>query len=294
MAVGISVIIPSYNPLPEDLDRLYKSLLAQRHDNFEVIVVDDGSTQADYSGWSDSRFRVDSREENRGPAACRNAGADQAANEFLFFTDTDCELGPDTLIQVAKYLGGSDAIAGNTVTRVETSFGKAVALLGFPGGGALGFDRVWRVDASGHAASFSSCNLAIRKPVLEALGKFNETFPVAGGEDTVLARRMVEEGNRIRYDPNQLVYHKEKRGLASFLRWQHVRGRGNYYIKQEIGSVGGYLRLRIWTFTNSFREAGVAYAVPVFFLLLLSVCCQINGYRVEKKRAAIEKSARTE
>lgn len=282
--IKISVVVPSYNPRPDYLDTLYRSLLAQSHDNFEVILVDDASTRADYSAITDSRFRILRRARNSGPAACRNAGVAAASTPYVFFTDTDCELVPDTLAEAARHIPSEAIVMGNTTTRVLTPFGKAVALLGFPGGGILGFDQVWRVDTAGYTTSFSSCNLAFQKSVFESLGCFNETFPVAGGEDTVLARKAVESGLRIKYSPNQIVYHVQKDTLRDFIRWQLTRGRGNYHIKQHVASVDGYLKLRVWTFKNSFARAGITYAPWVLILLLLSVSCQILGFYLEKSK----------
>lgn len=280
----ISVVIPSFQPDPELFSRLYQSLLVQTHPNFEVIVVDDASPSADYGILKDGRFQVLQMQRNGGPAAARNAGAVAARHEYLFFTDTDCELAPDCLEHAVRHLEFDDILMGDTRTRVETPFGRAVALLGFPGGGCLGFHQVWRVDPEGYTRSFSSCNLAFRRSVFESLGKFNEGFPVAGGEDTVLARHAADTGHRIRYVQEQVVYHVEKKSLQDFLRWQIIRGRGNYYIRRHVPEVGGYLRLRIWTFRNSLREAGWRYAVPVTFLWVLSVFYQSVGYRVEARR----------
>ena len=75
MAAGISVVVPSYNPRREDLERLYRSLVSQTYGDFEVIIVDDGSDDSSYDLLDDPRFRVIRRERNSGPAACRNAGA---------------------------------------------------------------------------------------------------------------------------------------------------------------------------------------------------------------------------
>lgn len=281
--MGISVVIPSYQPSREHLETLYRSLLAQTYSEFEVLLVDDGSAQADYGMLKDARFRVLRMEQNRGPAACRNTGAAAARYEYLFFTDTDCALDPDTLRRAVDALDRDAASVGNTITRVASRFGKAVALLGFPGGGIIGFDHVWRVTPEGYARSFSSCNVAFRRSVFDAMGRFNETFPVAGGEDTVLARTLVDAGVGIRYVPDQIVYHVERTNLSSFIRWQITRGRGNYYIKQYVPEVGGYLRLRLWTFKNSLVQAGPLYAIPVLFLIALSVYYQIKGFRQERR-----------
>ena len=279
---GISVIIPSYNPDPGHLAALYQSLLTQTWPHFEVIVVDDGSTRADYALPEDPRFRILRQPENRGPAACRNTGVEAARYDLVFFTDTDCVLAPKTLETTARWMENEDVVMGNTVTRAETRFGHAVALLGFPGGGNIGFDKVWRVDPDGYTNSFSSCNVAFRITAFNDSGRFDESFPVPGGEDTVLARKIIASGRRIRYCPDQLVYHIEKKTLREFIQWQLTRGRGNYYIKQHAGRVGGYLWLRVWTFKNSLKAAGLRYAPFVLILILLSVYYQIKGYRREK------------
>lgn len=280
----ISVIVPSYNPPHAHLAVLYASLLAQTMADFECILVDDGSNDDSACALIvDPRFRVVRRAKNAGPAACRNAGAAEARHDMLFFTDTDCELHPDCLAHAVALLARDEIGVGDTVTKTKTVFGKAVALLGFPGGGAIGFHKVWRVDDAGYTRSFSTCNLAFRKAAFETLGRFNETFPVAGGEDTVLARHASDTGHRIRYDRDMIVYHVERNGLRSFLRWQWIRGRGNYYIKQHVPEVGGYLRLRLWTFANSFRAAGLLYAPLVLVLLLLSVSTQLLGMRAEAR-----------
>lgn len=280
----VSVIVPSFNPPRAHLAALYASLRAQTHADFECLLIDDGSTDTSaYVLLEDSRFRVIYREKNAGPAVCRNAGAALAAHELIFFTDTDCELHPECLARAVANLQRDEISCGDTVTKTETFFGRAVALLGFPGGGAIGFHNVWRVDAEGYTRSFSSCNLAFRKDTFEKLGRFNETFPVAGGEDTVLARHAVDTGHRIRYDRTMIVYHVERSGLRSFLQWQWTRGRGNYYIKKHVPEVGGYLRLRLWTFANSFRAAGPLYAPLVFILLVLSVTWQVLGMRAEAR-----------
>jgi GT2 family glycosyltransferase len=285
MIPSVSVVIPSYNPKTSLLRELYDSLLSQSLGDFEVILVDDASSDVSaYACIQDKRFRILYQGRNHGPAACRNRGARAAESEFLFFTDTDCVLDPDALKQVVDNLYGGAIVMGNTITRVRTPFGRAVALLGFPGGGILGFDKVWRVDEEGYTNSFSSCALAFRKVVFETLGEFDETFPVAGGEDTVLARQAVLAGCRIRYVPAIRVFHVEKGDLCGFLRWQLTRGRGNYHIKKRVDKVGGYLKLRFWTFKNSLRAAGPRYFLPVGALIVLSVAFQLTGMLLEARR----------
>jgi len=282
---AISVLVPSYNPPREHLQRLYDSLITQRFGDFEVVIADDASTEnPDYGLITDKRFRVLRREKNLGPAATRNEAVAAAQSDVLFFTDSDCALHPDTLARAHAALQLDAICVGDTITETTSAFGKAVALLGFPGGGILGFHKVWRVDENGRTRSFSSCNLGFRKALFLELGGFNEKFPVAGGEDTVLARLAADKGHTIRYVPEQIVYHVQRDTLREFLRWQILRGRGNYHIKGHVPEVGGYLRLRVWTYLNSMRAAGPLYAPWVTMLWVLSVAYQTIGFRQEAKK----------
>lgn len=284
MTPAISVIIPCYNPDSGLLEKLCASLAGQTLKDFEVILVDDHSSRADYGRLPDPRFRVIFKTSNTGPADSRNAGAAASASDRLFFTDSDCELAPRTLETAADLLRGEDAVMGDTVTRASSFIGRAVALMGFPGGGSIGFSNVWRVDPGGYTESVSSCNFAIRKDVFFGAGGFDSGFPVPGGEDTVFAKVLRGKGGRIKHAPGQVVYHVEKDSLRGFVRWQLTRGRGNYHIKRKLGRIGGFLKLRLWSFRNSLRLAGPLYAPFVAALFALSAVCQTIGYHIEKKK----------
>ena len=176
----ISVIIPSYNTSKEYLENLYMSLLNQTLTDFEVIIADDCSSFDFYEIIKDSRFRIVKMSKNGGPAKCRNYASSFANSQKLFFTDSDCSLPENTLSEASKGLENYDIIMGDTVTKTKTWFGKAVAFLGFPGGGIIGFENVWHVDSEGFTDSISSCNLAINKEIFEKTGMFDTSFPVPG------------------------------------------------------------------------------------------------------------------
>lgn len=286
MIPRISVIVPVFNPQPEHLRALYESLRHQSCADFEVLLVDDASTGVEFALITDPRFRVLPQPRNRGPAACRNVGATAAMAPHLFFTDDDCRLAAGTLETTIAALERDPIAVGNTVTDIKTWFGRAVALLGFPGGGCIGLHNVWRVSPGGYSTSFSSCNVAFRKETFELLGGFNASLPVPGGEDTILARKARDRGILMRYVPEQVVYHVERSSFRDFVRWQITRGRGNYYIRQHVPEVGGYLKLRLWTFRNSLRHAGIRYAPLVLFLIIVSVYYQLKGQRQEQRAIA--------
>ena len=99
--INFSIIIPCYNASMY-IDRAINSALAQRIGNYEIIVVDDGST--DTTGdilnayVSTNKYRISFiRQENRGPAAARNRGISESTGDYLLFLDADDELLPDAL-----------------------------------------------------------------------------------------------------------------------------------------------------------------------------------------------------
>ena len=101
----LSIAIPLYNR-PREIRRALESCLAQPFDDFEVIVVDDASTDnsADVvAGYADCRLRLIRHERNRGMCPAYNTGALTARGQWVIFLDSDDELLPDALSLIAKH-----------------------------------------------------------------------------------------------------------------------------------------------------------------------------------------------
>ncbi len=107
MSPEISIIIPIYNVVDVISDTL-SCVLAQSYANFELILVDDGSTDGtidllrDFQR-RDERVRLISQE-NAGPAVARNTGIDAAAGRYIMFLDSDDTIQPDALSLIADKL----------------------------------------------------------------------------------------------------------------------------------------------------------------------------------------------
>jgi GT2 family glycosyltransferase len=100
-----SVVIPAYNTA-DTLGEAINSVLAQTRQDFEIVVVDDGSsdnTAAVAEGFEDRRIRV-YRQENAGPSAARNRGIAEAAGEYVGSLDSDDLWLPDYLAEMARAL----------------------------------------------------------------------------------------------------------------------------------------------------------------------------------------------
>ena len=110
VAADISVIVPVYQA-QEFLPLCLDSLLHQTHPLFELILVDDGSTDAsgricaEYAA-RDPRIRV-IQQKNQGVSAARNAGMEAARGDFLAFVDSDDWVEPDFLQQLYEAIGNS-------------------------------------------------------------------------------------------------------------------------------------------------------------------------------------------
>ena len=118
----ISIIIPVYNA--EDyLDRCIQSILSQNFGSYEVILVDDGSTDSsslicDRYSATDSRFRT-IHKANGGVSSARNVGIDLAKGEYLMFVDSDDALLPDALKALTDGLEGEDMVLGGYVAYMD-------------------------------------------------------------------------------------------------------------------------------------------------------------------------------
>ncbi len=113
--VKITIIVPVYNA-EEYLDRCINSILDQEFPSFEVILVDDGSTDASplicdrYSG-TDPRF-ITVHQKNSGVSAARNAGLNLAQGEYVMFLDSDDALLPYALDELMHNLNDEDVVIG--------------------------------------------------------------------------------------------------------------------------------------------------------------------------------------
>ncbi|NLZ30356.1 MAG: glycosyltransferase family 2 protein, partial [Methanomicrobiales archaeon] len=102
----VSVVIPLYNKAPY-IARALSSIIAQTRQDFEVIVIDDGSTDGGEEivrGFDDPRIRV-IRQENRGVSAARNRGIEAARADFIAFLDADDEWMPTHLGALLRLRG---------------------------------------------------------------------------------------------------------------------------------------------------------------------------------------------
>lgn len=121
----VSVIIPTYNRA-HMLEKSLKSVLAQTYPWFEVIIVDDGSTDDTaelIKSYKDKRIRYYYREVNQGAAAARNYGLTKAENDFIAFEDSDDIWHVDKLKKQMEAMGSLASNVGIVYHKIAYDFG---------------------------------------------------------------------------------------------------------------------------------------------------------------------------
>jgi len=275
----LTVIVPAYNA-QRTLPRLLGSLSNQSYKDFEVVVVDDCSqdrTPQIVQSYPWSLIRLS---ENHGPAYCRNIGAKNAKGDILVFTDSDCRVDRYWIENIQRNIDqyGMGAIMGRLVLMPSSVLGDSISALGFPAGGAVGFDRIWKVDERRFTDSLSSCNCAIKKDIFWEVGGFDESFPYAGGEDSLLAYNLRGANYKIKYCPDVLVYHEARDSMRSFIKWQFKRGVSSYIFSTKVCNREKFISLRLWSIGNILKHNQKNKKFPFIFTLLgMSIFLQCVG-----------------
>ena len=186
-----SIIVPVYNR-PNEVEELLESISAQTFSDFEVIIVEDGSSiKCDevvqrYESLFNVRYFF---KENSGPGDTRNYGSKHAQGKYLLILDSDVIL-PDTYLEViyaelqhnpCDAFGGPDR-AHESFTPVQKAISYAMTSF-FTTGGIRGGKK--KLDKF-YPRSF---NLGIRKDVYDALGGFSK---MRFGEDIDLSIRIFD------------------------------------------------------------------------------------------------------
>jgi glycosyltransferase involved in cell wall biosynthesis len=214
----VSVIIPAHNAGLR-LERLLSALVEQTlSDPYEIIVVDDASTDATpqrVARWPTVRYvRADRR---AGAYAARNRGLHAARGSVLAFTDADCAPMPSWLARGVEALAGEiDLVAGGIETELPArpSIAALVDSIRF-------LDQELYATVLGYGAT---ANLLVRRSVFERVGGFNERL--RSGGDREFGMRATDAGAVIRYAPQAVVRHESRDTLRALARKSVRIGRG--------------------------------------------------------------------
>lgn len=217
-----SVIVPVYNRIDE-VDDLLKSLSRQTFTDFEVIIVEDGSSLPceeavkRYAGMVDVKYYF---KPNEGRSIARNYGMERAGGEYFIFFDSDCVIPPDYFARLDKALrehpldcfGGPDA-AHESFTPTQKAINHSMTSFLTTGGirgGKISLEKF----------TPRTFNMGYSRKVYERVGGFREMF----SEDIDMSTRIRKAGFTIGLIHDAPVYHKRRVDFRKFLRQVYVFG----------------------------------------------------------------------
>ena len=180
-------------------------------DRYEVIVVDDGST--DRTAEVARRYGVRLiRQPNAGPAAARNQGVQVSQGDILLFTDADCAPTPDWIERLIEPLHASEVAGAKGVyrTRQRELVARFVQL--------EYEDKYARMSCRDRIDFVDTYSAAYRRHVFLANGGFDTVFPTASVEDQEFSFRLARKGYRLLFAPRAVVYHRHDVSLAEYWR----------------------------------------------------------------------------
>lgn len=212
-----SLIIPVYNR-PQEVDELLESLTRQTEKNFEVIIVEDGSTEksetiaANYSDQLTLHYYFKS---NSGPGQSRNYGYERASGDYYIFLDSDCILPPTYMEAVNKAIASNyvDAFGGpdralDSFTTIQKAINYSMTSFLTTGGIRGSGEKMEKF----HPRSF---NMGVSKLTMEKTKGFSK---MRFGEDIDLSIRINRENLSTGLYKDAYVYHKRRSTLRQFFK----------------------------------------------------------------------------
>lgn len=227
-----SFIIPVFNR-PNEVDELLQSLTTQTLKDFDVLVVEDGSTlpcQDVVARYANQLAIHYYNKPNSGPGQTRNYGVQRATGEYVLILDSDVVLPPGYLAAVDAELTANPCDAFGGPDRAHKDFSPTQKAINyamtsfFTTGGIRGGKK--KMDKF-YPRSF---NMGVRREVYNALNGFSE---MRFGEDIDFSTRIFEGGHSCRLFPEAWVWHKRRTDLRKFFRQVYNSGiaRINLYKK---------------------------------------------------------------
>ena len=219
---SFSIIVPVYNR-PAEVKELVESLANQSDKDFELVIVEDGSTIPCKEICEKNSQNLDIKyfhKSNEGRSIARNYGMERADGDFFIFVDSDCILPSDYIEKLKKSLkenptdcfGGPDA-AHESFSDVQKAINFSMTSF-FTTGGIRGGKK------SLEKFTPRTFNMGFSKNVYDKVGGFREMF----SEDIDMSTRIKNAGFKVVLYPEVAVYHKRRVDFKKFWRQVHVFG----------------------------------------------------------------------
>ncbi|MDP9292556.1 MAG: glycosyltransferase, partial [Verrucomicrobiota bacterium] len=259
----VAVIVCSYNGA-KTLKECLESLDRLNYPDYEIVLVDDGSTDATQEIVKEFAQRRNSNGErpifknivqtNMGLSHARNVGAAAATAEVFAYTDSDCMADPDWLYYMIGTLQSGDyaGVGGPNISPPAVNWIQA-AVAAAPGGPS----HVLLSDVV--AEHIPGCNMAFYRWAFEKVGGFDEEYRKAG-DDVDFCWRLQQEGQVIAFSPAAIVWHYRRFTLKAFRKQQEGYG--------EAESMLRFKHLIFFGPTGTAKWKGTIYGAPRFTWLI--------------------------
>lgn len=216
-----SIIVPVYNRREEVAD-LLRSLEAQTDRGFEIILVEDGSTQPalpDGKGPEGLRLKY-FRKKNEGRSIARNHGIAGADGDYFIFVDSDCILPPDYIRELRRSLSENPVDCFGGPDAAHESFSDTQKAINYSMTAFLTTGGIRGGKRSMEKFTPRTFNMGFSREVFEKVGGFREMF----SEDIDMSTRIRNAGFSIALFPDVYVYHKRRVDMKKFWKQVHVFG----------------------------------------------------------------------
>lgn len=289
----ISVIVPVYNG-EKFLNSCLDALFASDYSNFEVIVVDDGSTDksAEISR-KKGAIVISSEIRQSGPAAARNLAAKKAKGDILLFIDADVVVKTDTISKIAERFHNSPEISA-----LFGSYDDAPGEKNFLSQYKNLQHHFVHQNSNSEASTFWAGLGAVRRDVFLSVGGFDcKKFAIPSIEDIELGARLRSAGHRIILDKNIQAKHLKRWEIVSLIKTD-IFCRAVPWTKLILTSQGmindmnlktadrlsaGFVALSIAFFPFVFWLPALTVLLAVFLLAILFLNWKIFRFFYEKR-----------
>jgi len=214
----VSVVVCVYNG-ERTIDSCLSSLEKLNYPNYEVVVVNDGSTDKTRQIAESYDYIRLINQENKGLSEARNVGIQASKGEIIAFTDADCMADADWLAYLVARFQSSEfgAVGGPNFSPPDDSFiASCVAVSPGAPTHVLLDDEI--------AEHIPGCNMAFRREALEAIAGFDPIFRAAG-DDVDVCWRLQIKGYKIGFSPAAVVWHFRRNTIRDYLKQQRGYGK---------------------------------------------------------------------
>ncbi len=221
----VSVVVCTHNG-SRTLRHCLEAVCALDYPDFEVVVVDDGSSDSSAAIAGEFGARL-IRTENRGLSSARNTGLEAAMGEIVAYLDDDAWPDPGWLRYLALTFAQADVRSRRwPQPRPPDDPTVAQCVANSPGG------PIHVLLSDTEAEHIPGCNMAFRKTCLEEIGGFDPQFRIAG-DDVDVCWRLQDYGWTLGFSPSAVMWHRRRASVRGYLRQQRDYGRAEALLERK-------------------------------------------------------------